>query len=224
MSLPTTPLVIFGTGQIAELAQFYFENDSDYRVVAFVVDREYIESDSLHGLPVVAADEVSQRFPATSHAAFVAISYARINALRAEKVKRMQELGYRLASYVSSRVTAFPGLEVGENCFILEDNTIQPFARIGHNVTLWSGNHIGHHSSICDDVFISSHVVISGGVEVGARTFIGVNSTIRDHVTIGPRCVIGAGSLIVTDCEADGVYTTPAAERSRVPSSRLKRI
>jgi hypothetical protein len=51
---------------------------------------------------------------------------------------------------------------VQENAFILEDNTIQPFVRIGPNVTLWSGNHIGHHSTVEDHVFIASHVVVSG--------------------------------------------------------------
>jgi carbonic anhydrase/acetyltransferase-like protein (isoleucine patch superfamily) len=59
---------------------------------------------------------------------------------------------------------------------------------------------------------------------VGANTFIGVNSTIRDHVKIGARCVIGAGSLLLADAEADGVYMAPVTERSRVPSSRLRNI
>jgi len=31
-------LVIFGTGQIAELANFYFANDSMYEVAGFTVD------------------------------------------------------------------------------------------------------------------------------------------------------------------------------------------
>ena len=32
------PLVIFGSAEIAELAKFYFENDSNRKVVAFTVD------------------------------------------------------------------------------------------------------------------------------------------------------------------------------------------
>jgi sugar O-acyltransferase (sialic acid O-acetyltransferase NeuD family) len=136
----------------------------------------------------------------------------------------MKAAGYRLLSYVSSRATTFADFRAGENCFILEDNTIQPRVRIADNVTLWSGNHIGHHSTIEDNVFISSHVVISGGVTVGEGSFLGVNSTIRDHVKIGRRCVIGAGALIVGDTEDESVYTVPAAEKSLVPSRRLRRI
>ena len=224
MTETRTPLVIFGTGQIAELAWFYFTHDSAYQPVAFTVDRAFVDGDTFHHLPIVPFDELPQRYAPQDVQVFIALSYAKVNAVRTQKVKEVREAGYRCASYVSSRATVFPDFVVGENCLILEDNTIQPFARIGHNVTLWSGNHIGHHSVIEDNCFISSHVVISGGVRVGAGSFIGVNSTIRDHVTIGERCVIGAGSLLVADAEPEGVYSAPAAERSRVPSSRLRNI
>lgn len=224
MTETRTPLVIFGTGQIAELAWFYFTHDSTYQPVAFTVDRAFVDGDTFHDLPVVPFDELPQRYTPQDVQVFVALSYAKVNAVRTQKVAEVRRTGYHCASYVSSHATVFPDFVVGENCFILEDNTIQPFAQIGHNVTLWSGNHIGHHSKIEDNCFISSHVVISGGVRVGAGSFIGVNSTIRDHVTIGERCVIGAGSLLVADAEAEGVYSAPSAERSRVPSSRLRNI
>jgi sugar O-acyltransferase (sialic acid O-acetyltransferase NeuD family) len=224
MSEAHPPLVIFGTGQIAELAWFYFTHDSPYRPIAFTVDRAYAGSETFLGLPVIPFDELASQHGPTEVDLFVALSYAKVNALRTAKVEEARQAGYRLASYVSSKATTFPDFTVGDNCFILEDNTVQPFARIGSNVTLWSGNHIGHHSVIEDNCFISSHVVISGGVRVGRGTFIGVNSTIRDHVSIGERCVIGAGSLIVADTAEEGVYSAPATERSRVPSSRLRNI
>jgi len=113
---------------------------------------------------------------------------------------------------------------VGDNCFIFEDNTVQPFVTIGNNVTLWSGNHIGHHSVIHDHCFIASHVVVSGGVEIGEQCFIGVNATLRDHIRVGARCVIGAGALLLDHAEPEGVYLGAATERSRVPSSRLRKL
>ncbi len=118
----------------------------------------------------------------------------------------------------------WPGFSAGENCFILEDNTIQPFAVIGDNVTLWSGNHIGHHARIGSNCFITSHVVVSGGVVIGEGSFVGVNATLRDHVTIGRNVVIGAGSLILHDVADYAVYTQPGAELSKVPSNRLRKI
>jgi len=219
-----TPLVIFGAGDIAQLAWHYFSTDSEYSVVGFTVDSAYLGGDTFCGLPVVAFERIVDVFPPRSFRMFVALSYARVNALRMEKYLAAKAMGYDFAGYVSSRATILNQGNIGENCFILENNTIQPFAEVGNNVTLWSGNHIGHHSIIRDHCFIASHVVISGGVEIGERCFIGVNATLRDHVRIGERCVIGAGSLILTDADPEGVYVGQPTERSRVPSGRLRKI
>lgn len=217
-------IVIFGVGQIAELADFYFRHDTDHDVKAFVVDAEYVKEDSFCGKPVVALEKIEEDFPPGAFSAFVAISYSKLNSLRTAKVAALRERGYELASYVSSRATTFPGFAPGANAFILEDNTIQPFVRIGENVTLWSGNHIGHHSVIEDNVFIASQVVVSGNCRIGARTFIGVNATLRDGVTVGARCIIGMGASILEDCADDGVYPAPKTERLPIPSSKIRSI
>jgi sugar O-acyltransferase (sialic acid O-acetyltransferase NeuD family) len=218
------PLVIFGAGEIAQLAHYYFSTDSDYRVDAFTVDAEYLTETQFCGLPVVAFEQIASSHPPQTHEIFVALSYSKLNAVRREKYLAAKALGYRLASYVSSRATVLNEGRVGDNCFVLEDNTIQPFVTIGSNVTLWSGNHIGHHSTIRDHCFIASHVVVSGGVEIGESCFIGVNVTLRDHIKVGARSVIGAGALLLADAEPEGVYVGAATERSRVPSTKLRKI
>ena len=217
-------VIIFGAGQIAEIAHFYFKHDSPYSVQAFTVDGAYLKEETFCGLPVVPFEEVEQVYESDRHQMFVAVSYAKVNKVRAEKYLQAKGKGYRCATYVSSKATTWPGCEIGDNCFILEDNTIQPFVQIGNNVTLWSGNHVGHHTIIGDNCFVTSHVVISGGVRVGEGCFIGVNATIRDHVAIGRECVIGAGSLIVKDTGEREVYSATSAELSRVPSNRLRNI
>ena len=217
-------IVIFGAGEIAEIAHFYFKHDSDHHVSAFCVDRDYMEIDQFCGLPVTPFEDLEKHYPPSDYQIFVALSYSKINSLRAKKYRAAKDKGYELASYISSRATTFPDLKVGENSFILEDNTIQPFVTIGNNVTLWSGNHIGHHSRIEDNCFIASHVVVSGGVTIGENCFLGVNATLRDHIVLGRNCVIGAGALIVQDTEDNEVYFDSPAEKSRVPSNRLRRI
>jgi len=219
-----TPLVIFGIGDIAELAHYYFSTDSDYQVIAFTVDEAYLVSDSFCGLPVVAFEKLDQYCSCTDYELFIAVSYAKLNQVRKDKYLEAKARSYRFASYISSRATVLNRGKIGENCFILEDNTIQPFVTIGNNVTLWSGNHIGHHSVIHDHCFIASHVVVSGGVEIGEFCFIGVNATLRDHIKIGEKSVLGAGSLILADVEPEGVYISTSTERSKIPSSRLRKI
>ena len=219
-----TPLVIFGSGDIAQLAHFYFSTDSEYEIVAFAVDSAYRTTSTFCGLPVIAFEEIAEHYSPDKHELFIALSYSKLNTARKEKYLAAKAMNYRLASFVSSRATVLNDGRIGENCFILEDNTIQPFVTIGNNVTLWSGNHIGHHSTIKDHCFIASHVVVSGGVEIGEQCFIGVNATLRDHIKIGEKCVIGAGALLLADAETEGVYIGTVSERAKIPSTRLRGI
>lgn len=216
------PLIIFGSGDIAQLAHYYFSTDSNYEVVAFTVDANHIKESEFCGMPVVAFEDVAKNYPPDSYDFFVALSYSKLNAVRKEKFLTAKGMGYKLVSFISSRATVLNEGRIGENCFIFEDNTIQPFVTIGNNVTLWSGNHIGHHSVIHDHTFVASHVVISGGVEIGEQCFVGVNATLRDHIKVGDRCVVGAGALLLADAAPEGVYIGTATERSKVPSTRLR--
>lgn len=220
----TRPLVIFGTTEAAELAQFYFARDAGREIVAFAVDAAYLGESSFCARPVVPFEEIAQSHPPDDFDLFVALGYSKLNATRRAKFDAARSLGYTCPSYVSPRASVLNDGIIGENCFILEDNTIQPFVRIGNNVTLWSGNHIGHHSVIEDHVFVTSHVVVSGKCHIGEASFLGVNATLRDGISIGARCVIGAGALMLADAEPEGVYMGPASERARVPSTRLRGI
>ena len=192
-------LVIFGAGDIARLAHYYFTRDSEHEVVAFTVDRQYRHADTFLDLPLLDFEEVSKAYPPPEYKMFVALSYAKMNQLRAEKYHQAKRAGFELVSYVSSRCSFLTDYPLGDNCFILEDNTIQPFVKIGNDVTLWSGNHIGHDAAIEDHCFLASHIVVSGHVRIGNNCFIGVNATLRNSITIAPATLIGAGAIIMKD-------------------------
>jgi sugar O-acyltransferase (sialic acid O-acetyltransferase NeuD family) len=215
-------LVIFGAGDIARLAHYYFTRDSPHRVAAFAVDRAFLKGDRFLDLPLVPFDELAARYPPDRFQMFVALSYAKVNALRAERYAAAKALGYSLVSYISARCSFLTDHPTGDNCFILEDNTVQPFVRIGNNVTLWSGNHIGHDSTIEDHCFITSHVVVSGNVVVGSGTFIGVNATLRNSITIAPRTLIGAGAVIMENTAENGVYLAARAKRASMSSDEIE--
>lgn len=205
------PLVILGSGEIAQLALYYFSQDSDYRVVAFTVDDDYVDRDSLKGLPLVPFSEAVKRFPPTDYDMHVALSYVKLNQLRQAKYEQAKSAGYTLASYICSKSVFWPDLMHGDNCFILENQTIQPTVRIGNNVMVWSGNHIGHGSVIGDHVYIASHVVISGHCNIGQRCFLGVNATVKDFAMIGNDCFIAMDASVTRDIPEESVVVgTPA--------------
>ena len=200
-------LVIFGADDFAQLARFYFDADSEYSVCGFVVDPKYRKEESFNGLPLISSDELESRFPAAGYDMFIAIAYTHLNEVREQKYHEFRNKGYTLATYISSKATCWhEGNEFGDNVFIFEDNTIQPYVHIGADTVLWSGNHIGHHASIGNHVFIASHAVLSGHTVIGDNSFIGVNATVNDHIIIAPRNVIGSGALITRDTEPDSIY------------------
>lgn len=217
-------LVIVGVGETAQIAYEYFSVDSEFAVSAFAVEPTYLKEETLNGIPVVSTEVMTKIYPPSEYFAFVAVSSTNLNRLRTRLYQEAKAKGYRFATYVSSRAFVWRNAEIGENSFIFEHNTIQPFVKIGNNVVLWSGNHIGHNSIIEDNCFISSHVVISGFCRIGENTFMGVNSTVINNIEIGKDCFIGASALMQKNTEPGGVYQEEGTDRSKVNSYRLFRI
>src|SRR5262245_5367825 len=214
-------VVVFGTGQWAELAHFYLTHDSGHQVVALTVDAEYMREPRFKELPVVSFDAVAQQYPPSTFSMFIPLSFKNMNHARADKYFQAKNLGYSLISYVSSKATTWPGFQCGENCFIFEDNTIQPLVTIGNNVIMWSGNHIGHHSQIGDHVMITSHVVISGCCKIEDYCFFGPNSTVRDESTIAHDTLVGMGVTLQGDTKPFQIYKAPTVPPARVRSDEL---
>lgn len=216
-------IIIFGIQDFAQLARFYLEHDSDHQVVAFSVSEQYLPSErSFEGLPVVAFESIEKNYPPIDFQFFAPMSPSKMNRLRESIYNQIKAKGYTLINYVSSKATVFPGAKFGDNCFVLEDNTIQPFTTIGNNVVLWSGNHIGHHSEIKDHVSFTSHVVLSGHCVVEPYCFFGVNATIRDGIRIAEGTFVAMSASVTRDTEPWGVYKGSPAKKGDVLSSDLK--
>jgi sugar O-acyltransferase (sialic acid O-acetyltransferase NeuD family) len=215
-------VIIFGVADFASLAHFYLKHDTQHDVVAFSVNAEYIPpTGTFRGLPVVAFEEVEHKYSPSDYMFFAPMSHRKMNRLREGIYNQIKAKGYNLISYVSSKATVWPEAQIGDNCFILEDNTLQPFTPIGNNVVLWSGNHIGHHGVIQDHVLFTSHVVLSGHCTVQPFCFFGVNATIRDGLKIAEGSLIAMAASIIADTEPWGVYKGAPAKKGQVLSSDL---
>jgi len=215
-------LVIIGNTSNAKLAHYYFENDSDYNVVAFSVDAKFIDDNVFCGLPVVDFTTLEKKYPASDYDVFVAIGYNSMNKVREKMYNLSKKKGYYLPNYISSKCSFFSQEKLGDNNLILEDNTIQPFVKIGSNNVFWSGNHIGHDAQICDHCFITSHVVISGFTVIENNCFLGVNSTFRDGILVGAYSLIGAGATIMKNTDEESVYLAQKPFKMNKKSLDLK--
>ena len=214
-------IIIFGIEDFAELAHYYLVNDSVHEVAAFCVNEKYLPgSGTFKGLPVEAFENIEKKFPVGEYSFFAPMSPRKMNSIRETVYNNIKAKGYELISYISSKATTF-GNTIGDNCFILEDNTIQPFTSIGNNVVMWSGNHIGHHCIIKDHIMFTSHVVLSGHCVIENYCTFGVNSTIRDGLTIAEGTFVAMAASIIKNTESWGLYKGNPAVKSDKSTKEL---
>lgn len=217
-------IVIFGAGQVAEVAKAYLDRYGEDRVVGFTADRDYVRAERLQGLPVAPWDELERHFPPQQVRMLGPLSYQRLNDFRRDRHIEGKRRGYRFASFIhpGSHVEAE---SIGENCFILENNVIQPFARIGDGVIMWSASHVGHHATVGDYCYLSSHVGIGSGAQIGAGSFLAGKVGVDGGVKIGAACFIGPAAIILKDLPDESVVRgAPDPVIERYPSARLKRL
>ena len=214
-------LIIVGLSNNAKLAAYYFERDSEYEVLGFAVNKAFKMTDEFYNLPVYDVETLEINYPPDKVDVFIAVGYKDMNAIRENLYLEMKLKGYFLPNYISSRCSFLSEEQIGDNNFILEDNTIQPFVKIGSNNVLWSGNHIGHDVEIGNHNFITSHVVISGFTKIKNNCFIGVNATLRDDIEISDKTLIAAGAIIMKNTNSEEVYLGAKATLVDKKSSEL---
>lgn len=214
-------VIIFGIGRGADVAHRYFTKDSEHEVVAFTVEKGYLKSDSFKNLPVVAFEDLEKHLPPSEYKTFVPLGSHNLNKTRHEKFLACKQKGYSCISYVSSSIMFRDELQVGENCLILENNSINFDVKIGDNVTIWSSNQIGDSSVISDNCWITSNVCIAGNVTIGEFSFLGINASISNDVVVGPENFIGANALITKSTGPKEVYLVSATPKAALPSDKF---
>ena len=217
-------VILFGTGRGADVAHRFLARDSDHQVCGFTLDRAHITRDAFHDLPVVPFEEVEEKFPPSDYKMLIVLGYQRMNVLRAEKYLAAKARGYGFISYVNSAFYRAEELDVGENCFILDNQSISLDVKIGNNVIMWSSNHIGDLSSIGDHCWVASHVTLAAGVNALPYCFLGVGATISGNVILGQSTFVGAHAFVASDTEANSVRLAPEAEKVDIDSRALMRV
>jgi sugar O-acyltransferase (sialic acid O-acetyltransferase NeuD family) len=213
MSGASKPVVIFGESVFAGLVWHVLTHDTPLDVAAFTVDRAYLRGDRHHGLPVVAFEEVQERFPPGEFQMLVPVGGRGANGLRRDRYLQAKAKGYEFVTYISSRALVAPGAQIGENCMIFEGAAVQAMASIGANCIVRTLANISHHVRLGDHGFVAASAVVGGGATIEERCFLGLGSVVRDGVTVAERNVIGAGAVVTRDTEPNGVYTGVPAKR-----------
>ena len=216
-------VVIFGTGELAQRIFFYLK-DSDDQVIAFCANKSKIDKEKLLGLPVIAFENIKETFPPTEFSMFIALAYSEMNKKRAKFFNEAKNKDYELYSFVHPSTKIWDEFEMGENCFILANNVIQPFVKIGNNVLIGSNNLISHNTTIGDNCFITSNVTMGGHITMGKNCFVGLSATINQRIKIGNECIIGAGTIITKDINDKEVYAENSSKKLPQSSEHIGNI
>ena len=215
-------IIIFGTGELAQRIHYYLK-DSDDDVVAFSANKSKIDNDELLGLPVVPFEDIEKKYPPDEFSMFIALAYSEMNKKRSKFFDEAKSKGYELYSFVHPSTKIWDEFEMGENCFILANNVIQPFVKIGDNVLIGSNNLISHNTTIGNNCFITSNVTMGGHITIGTNSFIGLSATINQRIKIGNECIIGAATIITKDVNDKEVYAENSS-RKLPQSSEISNI
>ncbi len=215
-------IIVFGLLDNSSLAHFYLKNDTEHEVVAFSVSSEYMTGiQKFEGLPVIPFEDVEKELPPSSHRFFAPMSYRKMNRLRADVYNQIKQKNYEMINYISSTAILAPGINIGENCLILEKTVIQPFVSIGSNVIIWSGAQISHHASIGDHVFLGAQAIISGHCKIDSYSFLGVNSSVREGIHIKEGVLVGISSSIIGETEPWSIYKGVPGKKDPVSSKNF---
>lgn len=202
-------VVIFGTGEFADVAHVYLLAQSDHRIVAFTTEEKYISGPKYRDLPVVPFERIEQELPPNQVSMFVATGPSKNNTLRERIYHAARQKSYTLISHVSPRAMVAPDATIGDNCFLFDGVIVEACSRIGNNTILWSGALVAHHTTVGNHCFLAPYSAVSGCCTIEDNVFLGINSTVRDHLRIGARTIVGAGAIIKKDTEPGSVYSAP---------------
>jgi sugar O-acyltransferase (sialic acid O-acetyltransferase NeuD family) len=222
MNTNKKPLIIFGIGKISQAVSYYFNRDSDYKIIAYAVDDVFANQSEYMGVPLVKLSDIKEQFNPQVHNVFVAVGYQGVNSLRANKYKYFKELGYSFASYKSPYV--FGEYSIGENTIVMDSAVIQPLASFGNNVFVWGGAMVGHHATIQDGCWLSGGCLIGGSVNLGRSSFVGMGAIVGQEVKTGVECMLGAGSLTIRSIGDKAVVVKEQTEIHRLNSEQFTRM
>ena len=205
-------VILAGNAVTAEILYAYLRQDSRYKVVATVVDDEFVGSASVTDVHALGLSKLPVAFPSADVSIVMANGYNDLNRVRESLFHRLKAAGYRIETYVHPDARVYSHQPLGEGAIILPGSVIEPNVQIGANTLVWCNTTLAHHCTVAENCWIASGAVISGKATISRNSFVGVNATVVNNIVVGEYNVIGGGALITKDTKPNSVHLARSAE------------
>ena len=122
-----------------------------------------------------------------------------------KSVLRPRPRGIRFTNYHAE------DLDVEENCFILDNQSISLDVNIGNNVVMCSSNHIGDLITIGDDSWFASSPM-------------GIGGTLGNKLMLGQRTFVSANPLVASNTKKNSVHVSSGSEAVGADNGAFMRV
>lgn len=186
-------IIIFGPNDLGRLLKYYIDSTDEREVVAYTVDREYLNRKEFCGLPVIEFEGVLNFYSPDEYEIMLAIGNKHMNNIRKKKFYECKEKGYTVASYIHPNCS-FHCKDIGEGNIFLEKCMIYPFSKIGNGNLCWDHVLISHDCIVGDFNTFSSYADLCGYVNIGNNGYFGKHCILNDGMKVADYTLVGAGA------------------------------
>lgn len=199
--------IIFGKGDFADILTYIIEQEMQRNVVAYMVNKEFLDVDSYHGKPVVPYEEIELFYHPSEYAVTLGYEAHDMYQTREQLQNELSKKGFAFDNVISNTAN-LTNAHIGIGNIIMQNCLLAPFSEIGNGNVMWAGSQIQHHNMAGGFNCIAPGVASSGYVRIGSHCFIGTNATIKNNVVIADYTLIGAGAYVSKDT-TDGDVIVP---------------
>ena len=211
-------IIIIGNSSYADTIRYYIENDGQREVVAYAVEKEYLDAQTRNGLPLVDIDNIQDIYDATEYSIIIGIGYKNMNKIRERLFYICIEKGYEIENFIHSTAIIDKNACIGKGNIILERVVVGPNCNIGDGNLIFIGSVLAHDDQVGNFNMFSVNVSIAGFVKIENNCFMGINSTIKNGINVPSSVLVGASAYMSSEVMSGQVLVP---ERSIVLKDKL---
>lgn len=197
------PMVIVGAGgharEIAQIVADINAQQGTWQICCFAVEREFESGFDIHGVPVIAIDELPGHLRPAHFV--VAVGSSTLRNRLAARITQVS-LG-RFATLIHPQARVGPRVSIGEGSVIFPGAILTTDIRLGSHVHVNVVGTVSHDCRIGDYSTLGPHACCCGGVALEDGVELGAGAVVLPRMRIGQRSVVGAGAIVTKDLASE---------------------